>query len=402
MIIKNLQKIILLLQLQKFTIIYLFNTLLLYNLCMENNVGIVETRYLEVKEPLELESGKILPEFCVAYETYGELNESKDNALLVLHALTGDAHAAGKHSETDKKVGWWNDMVGPNKAFDTNKYFVIASNMLGGCSGTTGPCSINPLTNKPYGLDFPVITIEDTVKIQKKLVDFLGVKKLIVAGGSMGGMQALEWSITHSDMVTACIVIASTSKLSAQSIAFNAIGRNAILSDPNFNNGNYYDAQKQPERGLAIARMIGHVTYLCEDAMQNKFARRFQDKDKPDFDFNIDFEVESYLEYQGQTFVDRFDANSYLYITKAVDLYDTAQKFDSLEDAFKKTNAKFLIMSFTSDWLFPTAQAKEIVGALVKAQKDVSFCEIQSPCGHDAFLLEFETQTKIIKSFLNK
>lgn len=373
---------------------------------MQNNTGIVETKYLEVKEVLQLESGKILPEYVIAYEIYGELNESKDNALFVLHALTGDAHAAGKHSENDKKFGWWNDMIGPGKAFDTNKYFVISSNMLGGCSGTTGPCSINPSTQKPYGLDFPVITIEDAVQVQKKLIDYLGVKKLIVAGGSMGGMQALEWAVgineNYPDMVTACIIIASTSKLSAQGIAFNAIGRNAILSDPNFNNGNYYGAEKQPERGLAIARMVGHVTYLCEDAMQNKFARRFQDKDKPDFDFNIDFQVESYLEHQGQTFVERFDANSYLYITKAVDLYDTSQKYGSLEKAFKQTNAKFLVMSFTTDWLFPTSQSKEIVDALIKAGKDVSFCEIESPCGHDAFLLEFETQTKIIKSFLKK
>lgn len=369
---------------------------------IDNNINIVKTQYYEVKEPLELESGKILPEYTVAYETYGELNDAKDNALLVLHALTGDAHAAGKHSEDDKKFGWWNEMIGPDKAFDTNKYFVISSNILGGCSGTTGPCSINPETNTPYGLDFPVIIIEDTIKVQKKLVDFLGVKKVIVAGGSMGGMQALEWGVNYPEMVVACIVIASTSKLSAQSIAFNAIGRNAILSDPNFNNGNYYGAEKQPERGLAIARMVGHVTYLCEDAMQNKFARRFQDKDKPNFDFNADFQVESYLEHQGQVFVDRFDANSYLYITKAVDLYDTAQKYSSLEEAFKKTNAKFLVMSFTSDWLFPTAQSKEIVNALIKAHKDVSFCEIESPCGHDAFLLEFETQTKIVKSFLSR
>lgn len=369
---------------------------------MENSVGIVQTKYLEVKEPLELASGKKLPEYTIAYETYGELNDKCDNALLVLHALTGDAHAAGKYFAEDNKVGWWDDMIGPAKAFDTDKYFVISSNMLGGCSGTTGPCSINPETNQPYGLDFPVFTIEDAVKVQKKLVDSLGVKKLIVAGGSMGGMQALEWAVNYSDMVESCIVIASTSKLSAQSIAFNAIGRNAILSDPNFNNGKYYGSSNQPEKGLAIARMIGHVTYLCEDAMQNKFARRFQDKDNTNFDFNIDFEVESYLEHQGQSFVERFDANSYLYITKAVDLYDTAQKYGSLEKAFEKTSAKFLIMSFTTDWLFPTAQSKEIVGALVKTKKDVSFCEIASPCGHDAFLLEFETQTKIVNSFLTK
>ena len=381
------------------------------------DIGIVQTQYLEIKEPLELESGKFLPEYTVAYETYGELNEAKDNAILVLHALTGDAHAAGKRSEDDNKFGWWNEMIGPGKAFDTDKYFVISSNILGGCSGTTGPTSFKPTSSssqsspngcegviKPerYGLDFPVITIEDTVKVQKKLIDFLGVKRVIIAGGSMGGMQAIEWSISYSEMVDACIIIASTSKLSAQSIAFNAIGRNAILSDPNFNNGNYYDSEVQPERGLAIARMIGHVTYLCEDAMQDKFARRFQNKEKPNFDFNIDFQVESYLEHQGQTFVDRFDANSYLYITKAVDLYDAAEKYGSLTKAFEKTNAKFLVMSFTTDWLFPTSQSKEIVDALIKAHKDVSFCEIESPCGHDAFLLEFETQTKIIKSFLNK
>lgn len=369
---------------------------------LQNDVGIVETKYLKITEALTLESGKILPEYTIAYETYGELNESKDNALLVLHALTGDAHAAGRHSADDSKFGWWNEMIGPDKAFDTNKYFVIASNMLGGCSGTTGPCSLKPDSDKEYGLDFPVITIEDTIKVQKKLLDSLGVKKVIVAGGSMGGMQALEWSIAYSDMVSACIIIASTSRLSAQSIAFNAVGRNAILSDPNFNNGNYYGAEKQPERGLAIARMIGHITYLCEDAMQDKFARRFQDKEKPNFDFNIDFQVESYLEHQGQVFVDRFDANSYLYITKAVDLYDAGQKYGSLQKGFEKTNAKFLIISFTSDWLFPTKQSKEIVDALVKAHKDVSFCEIESPCGHDAFLLEFETQTHIIKGFLNK
>ena len=369
---------------------------------MNNSVGIVETEYLHIDEPLTLDSGKVLPQYDIAYETYGTLNEDKSNALLVLHALTGDAHAAGKHTPTDKKVGWWDDMIGPNKAFDTNKYFIIASNMLGGCSGTTGPSSINPETGKEYGLSFPVITVGDAVKVQKKLIDHLGIKKLMVAGGSMGGMQALEWAVTYKDMIEACIIIASTSKLSTQAIAFNAVGRNAILSDPNFNNGDYYHQEKQPQRGLSIARMVGHITYLCEEAMQNKFARRFQDKDRPDFDFNIDFEVESYLEHQGRIFVNRFDANSYLYITKAVDYYDTAQGYGSLEKAFADSHAKFLIMSFTSDWLFPTYQSKEIVNALIKAHKDVSFCEIQSPCGHDAFLLEFETQTKIIKSFLSK
>ncbi len=369
---------------------------------LNNSVGIVKTKFFRIEDKIVLESGVEFGPIDVAYETYGELNENGDNAILLLHALTGDAHAAGFHNEADKKAGWWDDMVGPDKAFDTNKYFIIASNMLGGCSGTTGPCSINPKTQKPYGLSFPVITIEDAVKVQKRLVDFLGVKKLIVAGGSMGGMQALEWSTSYSEMVDSVIIIASTSRLTAQGIAFNAVGRNAILSDENFNNGDYYDKEKQPEKGLAIARMVGHITYLCEESMHNKFGRRLQDKDKPNFDFNIDFQVESYLQHQGQTFVDRFDANSYLYITKAVDYFDLASKYGSLKSAFERTNARFLVMSFTSDWLFPTSQSKEIVQALVQAGKDVSFCEIESPCGHDAFLLEFETQTKIVKSFLSK
>ena len=359
----------------------------------------VQTQFINLDSPIELDCGKTLENVTVAYETYGELNKNKDNAILVLHALTGDAHAAGYH-KGDKKAGWWDKMIGSGKAFDTDKYCVICSNILGGCKGTTGPSSINPITQKEYGLDFPVITIEDTVKVQKVLVDKLGIKKLIVAGGSMGGMQALEWSLTYPEMVTHSIVIASTSRLSAQGIAFNAVGRNAILSDPNFNNGNYY-GKETPERGLAIARMIGHITYLSEDAMHNKFARKLQNKDKPDFDFNVEFQVESYLEHQGQVFVDRFDANSYLYITKACDYFDIEKKYGSLENAFKHTNSRFLVISFSSDWLFPPAHSKEIVSALMKTGKEVSFLQIESPAGHDAFLLEFETQTKVIKSFLS-
>ena len=361
-------------------------------------MNIVETKIFNIKEPIFLESGKELKEVQVAYETYGELNEYADNAILLLHALTGDAHAAGYH-EGDKKPGWWNDMVGSGKAFDTDKYFIICSNMLGGCKGTTGPSSINLETGKEYGLSFPVFTIEDVVKVQKKLIDFLGVKKLTVAGGSMGGMQALEWALTHKEMVNNVIFIASTPRLSAQGIAFHAVGRNAILSDKNFNNGDYYDKER-PEKGLAIARMSGHITYLSEESMHNKFARRFQDKSSPNFEFGIDFEVESYLAHQGQTFVDMFDANSYLYITKAVDYFDIEQKYGSLEKAFEDTNSRFLIISFSSDWLFPSTQSKELVNALIRNKKDVSYCEIQSPYGHDAFLLEFETQTRIIKSFL--
>ena len=369
---------------------------------IKQSVGVVETKYYTIEKNIKLESGEDFGPITVAYETYGRLNGKKNNAILVLHALTGDAHAAGYHSETDRKPGWWNDMIGPGKAFDTDKYFVISSNMLGGCMGTTGPSSINPKTGKAYGTDFPVITIEDTIKVQKELVDYLDVKKLFcVAGGSMGGMQAMLWATEYPEMVDSTILIATTSKLTAQGIAFNAVGRNAIISDPNWQNGFYYDKEEKPDRGLSIARMVGHITYLCEEAMHKKFGRKLQNKTTPDFSMDIDFQVESYLQHQGEVFVDRFDANSYLYITKAVDYFDLGQKYGSLEDAFKRTNAKFLIMSFTSDWLFPTSQSKEMANALVKTGKDVSFCEIVSPCGHDAFLLEFETQTKIIKSFLN-
>lgn len=365
---------------------------------MTDTVGIVQTEYLKLNKCFELSCSKKLNGVTVAYETYGKLNERGDNAVLICHALTADAHAAGYHSENDRKAGWWDEMIGANKAFDTNKYFVICSNVLGGCMGTTGPCSINPETNRPFGHDFPIITIEDMVDVQFELIKYLGVKKLIVAGGSMGGMQALEWTITHREHVKSAIIIAAAAKQSAQGIAFNAVGRNAILSDPDFNGGDYYD-KKHPEKGLAIARMIGHITYLSEGAMHNKFGRNFKE-DKPNFDFGVDFQVESYLDYQGRIFVDRFDANSYLYITKAVDYYDPAQKFGTLENALNRTNSEFLIISFDSDWLFPTNAAKEIVNALIKKNKKVSFIELQSPCGHDAFLIEHEKLSRVIKSFL--
>lgn len=376
-----------------------------------NNVDedkiIVLLQNYTLNHPFKLESGEILENVNIAYETYGKLNEAKDNTILVFHALTGDAHAAFYNRETDKKPGWWNDMIGSGKAFDTDKYFVICSNILGGCKGTTGPSSINPKTNKPYGLGFPIYTIDDAVRLQKELIDYLGIEKLIVAGGSMGGMMAQSWAIMYPEIVKGCIIIASTSRLSPQAIAFNAVSRNAILSDENFNNGDYYQ-KEPPEKGLSIARMVGHITYLCEEAMKNKFGRRFLTENSEDrtitgvrnFDFQADFQVESYLHYQGQSFVNRFDANSYLYITKAVDYFDLTYKYGTLSNAFKNTQAKFLVISFSSDWLFTTSQSKEIVNALVKTNKNVSFCEIDSPCGHDAFLLEFEAQTKIIKGFL--
>lgn len=368
-----------------------------------NTVGIVKTQYYTIEEKIKFESGVEFSPITVAYETYGELNETKDNAILVIHALTGDAHAAGYKNEADTKPGWWDKLIGPDKAFDTNKYFVICSNILGGCSGTTGPSSINPDTGKPYGITFPVFTIEDTIKVQKKLLDYLGVKNLYsVAGGSMGGMQAIQFVISYPDYVNSAILIATTARLSPQAIAFNAVGRNSIISDPNWNNGDYYDKPQKPDRGLSNARMIGHITYLCEEAMYNKFGRRLQNKDHYDFNFDIDFQVESYLQHQGRIFVDRFDANSYLYITKAVDYFDPGEKYGSLKNAFKDTKAKFLVISFDTDWLFPSSQAKEIVNTLMSLDKDVSYCEIKSPCGHDAFLLEYDVQEKIIQSFLNE
>ncbi len=368
---------------------------------MENSVGKVETKYYTYEDKILLSSGKEFGPIKIAYETYGTLNEKKDNAILILHALTGDAHAAGYHDENDKKFGWWDSMIGPGKAFDTNKYFVISSNIFGGCSGTTGPSSVNPETGEKYCLSFPIITIEDTVKVQKLLIDSMGIKEIIVAGGSMGGMQAMVWATSYPEYVTKTIVIASSAKSNAQAIAFNAVGRNAIFSDTNFNDGKYYD-NIPPERGLSVARMIGHITYLCQESMHRKFGRKLQDKDKIDFDFGVDFQVESYLQHQGLSFVERFDANSYIYITKAVDYFDLEEKYGSLEKAFENSNSEFLIISFSSDWLYPTSQSKEITQALVKAKKDVSFCEIKSPCGHDAFLLEFDVQTNIIKSFLKK
>ncbi|OGI00927.1 MAG: homoserine O-acetyltransferase [Candidatus Melainabacteria bacterium GWF2_37_15] len=361
---------------------------------------LVETKYFSFDEKIKLENGLEFGPITVAYETYGELNETRDNAILVLHALSGDAHAAGYHSEDDKKPGWWDSMIGPGKPFDTNKYFVICSNFLGGCKGTTGPSSINPATGKPYGMDFPIITVEDMVKVQKKLIDYLGVKKLLsVAGGSLGGMQALEWAIMYPDIVRSAAVIASATKLSAQNIAFNEVGRNAIISDPNWNNGDYY-GNELPARGLALARMIGHITYLSEESMHEKFGRKLQDKHHVDFNFDVNFQVESYLRYQGQSFVDRFDANSYLFISKAMDYFDLHEKYGSLAHAFKDSKSKFLFITFTTDWLFPPEELKTAARTIMSLGKEVTYCNIDAPFGHDSFLLEFEHQSRIISNFL--
>jgi len=364
------------------------------------SVGIVEKKHFEIEEKIKLENGLEFGPITVAYETYGELNETGDNAILILHALSGDSHAAGYYSSEDKKPGWWDGAIGPGKAFDTEKYFVICSNFLGGCSGTTGPSSINPETGKPYAMDFPIITVEDMVKVQKNLIDHLGVKRLLsVAGGSLGGMQAMEWAILYPDIVDSSMIIAATTRLSAQNIAFNEVGRNAIISDPNWNNGNYYGGEL-PARGLALARMIGHITYLSEESMHNKFGRRLQDKSRIDFNFDVNFQIESYLRYQGQSFVDRFDANSYLFITKAMDYFDLHQKYGSLAHAFKDSRSKFLFLSFSTDWLFPPTDLKDAARILMSLGKEVTYCNIDAPFGHDSFLLEFEHQSRIIKNFL--
>ncbi|MHC4843254.1 MAG: homoserine O-acetyltransferase MetX, partial [Planctomycetota bacterium] len=370
----------------------------------ENSVGLVKTRFLRVVEqnaPLTLEAGKELAPIDIAYETYGKLNEAGDNAILICHALSGDAHVAGRHNPDDKKPGWWDIMVGPGKGIDTDKYYVICSNFLGGCSGTTGPASENPATGKPYGLDFPIITIADMVKVQKLLLDKLGIKGLLaVIGGSIGGMQVLQWTIAYPDFIKAAIPIATTTHLGAQSIAFDAVGRNAILADPNFQEGEYHE-QQGPARGLGIARMIGHITYLSEQGMREKFGRQLRSADDYGYGFNSEFAVETYLDYQGQSFVERFDANSYLYITKAADYFDLQKDYRSLQEAFKDTSSRFLVISFASDWLFTPEQSTAMVDALVANRKDVSYCDVASPYGHDAFLLEPEVLGSLISGFLD-
>jgi homoserine O-acetyltransferase len=369
----------------------------------ENTVGVVKTQIIRVVEennPLELACGKTLGPIDVAYETYGKPDATGDNVVLICHALSGNAHVAGLNNPSDRKLGWWDTMVGPGKGIDTNKYFVICSNFLGGCSGTTGPSSINPKTGKPYGLDFPIITIADMVDVQKLLLDKLGVKKLLtVIGGSIGGMQVLQWAISYPDFVRSAIPIATTSHLSAQSIAFDAVGRNAILADQNFADGQYHD-KGQPGRGLGIARMIGHITYLSEESMREKFGRKLRTADDYKYDFASEFAVETYLDYQGQSFVERFDANSYLYITKAGDYFDPAKDYGSLEKSFAGAKSRFFVVSLSSDWLFTPAQSRTIVEALAANRKDVSYCEIDSPYGHDAFLLEVDTLGQFICCFL--
>lgn len=368
------------------------------------SIGIVETQYFTFAEPpneLALECGRKLGPITLAYETYGQLNDDKSNAILILHALSGDAHVAGRHTPDDKKPGWWDNMVGPGKAFDTDRYMVICSNFIGGCKGSTGPSSTDPTTSKPYALDFPMVTIADMVRAQKELIDHLGIDQLAcVVGGSMGGMQVLQWAVSYPEMVRLAIPIATTARLSAQAIAFDAVGRHAIMADPNWKKGNYYGGTV-PSRGLGIARMIGHITYLSDASMHQKFGRDFQDKIKPDYDFITEFQVESYLNHQGDEFVKRFDANSYLYVSKAMDYFDLSQPYGDLKKGLAPFKSPALVISFSSDWLFPSYMSKEIVSALRRNNVDVSYAEIQSDYGHDAFLLEVETLTRLITNFLD-
>jgi homoserine O-acetyltransferase len=349
-------------------------------------------------DSLSLDNGATLTGVEVAYETYGQLNAAKSNAILVLHAFSGDAHAAGINHEG--KPGWWDNMIGPHKGFDTERYFVICANVLGGCRGTTGPSSINPATGCPFAMSFPVITIGDMVRLQKMLIDSLGISRLLgVAGGSMGGMQALQWAVQYPERVVAALPIATTARHSAQQIAFNEVGRQAIMADPDWCDGNYYGKQP-PARGLAVARMVGHITYMSDDSMREKFGRRLRGKEAFGFDFDVDFEVESYLRYRGSQFVNRFDANSYLYITKAMDYFDLTSGNGPLAAALEVAKARFLVISFSSDWLYPSYQSQELVRALRSRNRDVAYVELQSNYGHDSFLVDVAEQSALVGGFL--
>jgi homoserine O-acetyltransferase len=371
------------------------------------SVGLVEKKFFTFSEPpneMLLENREKLGPVTIAYETCGKLNADKSNVIFVLHALSGDSHVAGYYQEDDPKPGWWDIMVGPGKGIDTDKYFVICSNILGGCLGSTGPSSINPKTDKPYGLDFPFVTIGDMVQAQKKLIDHLGITKILsLIGGSIGGMQVLEWCARYPEMALSAIPLATTARHSALAIAFNEVARQAIMADPHWIGGNYYAGEK-PDLGLAVARMIGHITYLSDESMRLKFGRRLQEKKDFSFNFDADFQVESYLRYQGTKFVERFDANSFLYITKASDYFalDDQHGSGSLVEAFSKAGGKFLVVSFTSDWLYPTYQSKALVQAMKKNGLDVSFCEIEAEWGHDAFLLPNERLAAMVKGFLDR
>jgi homoserine O-acetyltransferase len=364
-------------------------------------VGLVVPQDYVSDEPFTFESGRTIPGFTLRYETYGRLNAAGDNAILVCHALSGDHHCAGFHSLSDRKVGWWNNIIGPGKDLDTNRYFVLCCNVLGGCQGSTGPLSIDPETNQPYGVNFPIVSIRDMVRAQERWLRAIGVTQLHgVVGGSMGGMQVLEWGITFPNFVRKLLAMATTARESAQAIAFNEVGRQAILQDPDWNEGNYAAAEG-PRVGLAIARMMAHITYLSDASMARKFGRRTVTSSKESTGaFDVQFEVESYLRYQGKSFTNRFDANSYLYITRALDQFDLAAGPGSLEAAFAPVTASTLVVGFTSDWLFPVDQNRAITTALLRAGKRASYAELTTDLGHDSFLLESPELYNLVRDFL--
>ncbi|MFP4610622.1 MAG: homoserine O-acetyltransferase [Thiohalophilus sp.] len=368
-----------------------------------DSVGLVTPQKLVHDAPIDLDCGRSLPGFEMVYETYGQLNARKDNAILICHALSGDHHAAGYHSMEDRKPGWWDTCIGPGKPIDTNRFFVVAPNNLGGCKGTTGPMSTNPETGKAYGPDFPIVTVSDWVRSQALLADHLGIEQwAAVAGGSLGGMQALQWAIDFPNRVRHSIVIAAAPRLSAQNIGFNEIARQAIMSDPDFHEGRYYDYDTIPRRGLMIARMLGHITYLSDLSMRAKFGRELREG-KINFGFDVEFQVESYLRYQGKSFVEKFDANTYLLMTKVLDYFDPAKDYDDdLSAALKDTPAEFFVAAFTGDWRFAPQRSREIVKALVKGRKNVSYSEITAHHGHDAFLMPIQDYMDALRTYMNR
>jgi len=368
-----------------------------------DTVGLIEPKTAHFSDALALASGSKLQEFDIVYETYGKLNADHSNAILICHALSGNHHVAGYHTPQDKKPGWWDNAIGPNKAIDTNRFFVVSPNNIGGCSGSTGPLTTNPETNKPYGPDFPLVTVKDWVNTQAMLADHLGIDVwAVIIGGSLGGMQCMEWSFAYPNRLKHTFVIAAAPKLSTQNIAFNEVARQAIRSDRNFNDGHYYENDDKPELGLMLARMLGHITYLSDDALDEKFGRELRDG-KIKFGYDAEFQVESYLRYQGRSFVDRFDANSYLLLTKVLDYFDPASEADgSLSKAMNPATAEFLVISFSSDWRFSPARSQEIVSALLDANKCVSYIEIQSKQGHDSFLMPIPRYHEVMRTALNR
>ncbi|NOY62161.1 MAG: homoserine O-acetyltransferase [Gammaproteobacteria bacterium] len=366
-----------------------------------DSVGLVTAQTMRFDDPLQLECGRVLAEYALIYETYGELNAQGSNAVLICHALSSDHHAAGYHSMDDNKPGWWDTCIGPGKPIDTRHFYVVCLNNLGGCKGSSGPATMNPETGKPYGPDFPVVTVKDWVNSQRRLAEALGIEQwAAVIGGSLGGMQVLQWSIEYPDRIRHAVVIAAAPKLSAQNIAFNEVARQAILADPEFHQGRYYEHDTQPRQGLMLARMLGHITYLSDDSMRAKFGRELREG-KLNFGFDVEFQVESYLRYQGRAFVEHFDANTYLLMTKALDYFDPASQCgDSLSLAMKQVTASFLVVSFTSDWRFAPSRSLEIVKALLDNNKKVSYGEIEASQGHDAFLMPIPRYMELFSAYM--